>query len=244
MESKRNINILVVDDDAASQELAVHNISFFSDEKRIYRASNAIEMMRIVAAVPIDLAFLDIELNDSDGFHVAEYLVNTQPAAKYVFLTGHTEMGAKSYEYDPIDFLCKPVNVLRLQKTFERFDRARAVQLPTEQIAVETNTDLVLISPTSILFVSRDKRKTIVHCLQQDYTVKSTLEELELMFADYRLVRCHQSFMIALDHVISTEKSSFGRTYIAVLDHGERIPVSRSKFPIIRDHLTRKGLIR
>ena len=244
MDEKRSINILIVDDDAVAQDHAAQTIAYFADEKKIYRASNAIEMMRVLATIPIDLAFLDIELKDTDGFHVAEYLVNAQPNAKYVFLTGHTEMGAQSYEYEPIDFLCKPVNALRLQKTFERFDRTRVPHQPTEQIAVETNTGLVLISPASILFVSRDSRKTVIHCAHQDYTVRSTLEELELMFADYRIIRCHQSFLLALDHVVSAEKSAFGRTYVAVMDHGEKIPVSRSKFSEVREYLTRKGLIR
>jgi len=244
MADRRTIHVLIVDDDAASLAHSVQNISFYVDEEQIYQATNAVEMMRILSSVRIDLAFLDIELHDTDGFRIAEYLTGVQPKAKYVFLTGHTEMGARSYDYEPIDFLCKPVNVLRLQKTFERFDRTQAPHPAPEQIAVETTNGFVLISPASILFVSRDSRKTVIHCVEQDYPVKSTLEELELMFADHDLLRCHQSFLLAMKHVISAEKAAFGRTYVAVTDHGERIPVSRNHFAQVRDYLTRKGLVR
>jgi DNA-binding LytR/AlgR family response regulator len=244
MEEKRPINVLVVDDDAVAMVEAKQNIGFYVEENRIYMATNAVEMMRLLSTVPMDLAFLDMEMPDTDGFSIADYLTKVQPKTKYVFLTGHTELGAKSYEYEPIDFLCKPVNALRLQKTFERFDRLHGVTPREEQIAVETNTGYILVSPKEIRYISRDSRKTVIHCGAEEHTVKSTLTELEVIFADYDLIRCHQSFLLSLGHVTGAEKSAFGRTFSAVLDTGERVPVSREKYPQLREYLTRQGLIR
>lgn len=243
MTEKRAINILIVDDDAAAIAQARQNIAFYVEEQRIYHASNAVEMMRLLTTIPMDLAFLDMEMPDIDGFSIADYLAKVQPKTRYVFLTGHTELGAKSYEYEPLDFLCKPVNALRLQKTFERFDRISGARPAQEKIAVETGEGLVLIPPQEIRYISRDNRKTVINCADKNYAVKMPLAELEIMFADYDLIRCHQSFLVALDHVASAEKAAFGRTYAAVLDTGDKIPVSRGRYPELWEKLTEKGVI-
>lgn len=244
MAEKRMINVLIVDDDEVACEEAKTDIAFYVDASHIYQAVNAVEMMRILSTVPIDLAFLDMEMPDTDGFAIADYLMNVQPKTEYVFLTGHTEFGAKSYEYEPIDFLCKPLNAIRLQKTFERFDRKQGNVQSQAQLAIETATGYVLVSPLDIRYISRDSRKTVIHCGDMEYTVTSSLGELEVIFADYHLIRCHQSFLIAMDRIAKLEKSSFGRTFSAVLNTGERIPVSREKYTQLRDILTRQGVIR
>jgi DNA-binding LytR/AlgR family response regulator len=240
MPEMRKINVLVVDDDTVAREEARRAIAFYVEKDRIRTASNVEEMMRALNEGPVDLAFLDMEMPDTDGFSVADYLMKSQPHTKYVFLTGHTELGAKSYEYEPLDFLCKPVNVMRLQKTFERFDRIKHGSAG-EQIAVETASGFVLIAPEDIRYISRDSRKTVIHCGEKEYIASGTLAELELIFGDYGLFRCHQSFLLSLKHVVRAEKSGFGRTFSAVLDTGEEIPVSRHQFAGLREQLERRG---
>ena len=242
MKEPRRINVLIVDDDPIAREQARQDISFFVEETRIRTAGNSVEMMRILKTEPIDLAFLDMEMPDIDGFTIADYLTKTQPKTKYVFLTGHTELGAKSYEYEPLDFLCKPVNMIRLQKTFDRFDRDRVPSETRGQIALETPNGFVLIDPREVLYIARDNRKAVIHCTNGKYTVNNTLGELELMFGDYDLIRCHQSFLVALKHVMSAEKAGFGRTYQAVLDTGETVPVSRGQFADLKAQLTGRGI--
>ena len=98
MPEMRKINVLVVDDDTVAREEARRAIAFYVEKDRIRTASNVEEMMRALNEGPVDLAFLDMEMPDTDGFSVADYLMKSQPHTKYVFLTGHTELGAKSYE--------------------------------------------------------------------------------------------------------------------------------------------------
>lgn len=237
------INILLVDDEPDSMEQSREMIALYADSRRIYSASNSVEVMRVLQSVPIDLAFVDIEMPDNDGFTIAGYIQSTQPRAKYVFLTGHTELGAKSYDYEPLDFLCKPVNALRLQKTFQRFEKSRAPgRNAMEQIAIESTAGFVLVSPAEILYVTRENRKIVVYCEKQSYTVKNSLDELELIFSEYGLFRCHQSYLVSLRHVAGAAQSDFGRTYWAVLKSGQRVPVSRGKYAALQARLRDCGV--
>lgn len=236
-------NILIIDDEPSAMDQSKRMVALYAPPERIYTASNSVEVMRVLRSVPIDLAFVDIEMPDNGGFTIAGYIQSAQPKAKYVFLTGHTELGAKSYDYEPLDFLCKPLNALRLQKTFQRFERARAQNRGAmEQIAIEGAAGFVLLSPSEIRYVTREGRKTVVCCEKQRYTVKSSLDELELIFSEFSLFRCHQSYLVSLPHVASVAQSDFGRTYWAVLKSGQRIPVSRGKYPAMQERLRERGV--
>lgn len=240
---KTHANILLVDDEPASMEQSRKMISLYVEEDHIHAASNSVEVMRVLQSVPIDLAFVDIEMPDNDGFTIAGYIQSTQPKAKYVFLTGHTELGAKSYDYEPLDFLCKPVNALRLQKTFQRFERTRTQNRnEMNQIAIESAAGFVLISPAEIMYVTRENRKITVYCEKERYTVKNSLDELELIFSEYGLFRCHQSYLVSLHHVTGVAQSDFGRTYWAILRNGQRVPVSRGKYTFMQERLRDRGV--
>ena len=240
---KLRINVLIVDDDPASLKQSMESILLFVEEDKIHTAMNSVQVMRVLQSVPVDLAFVDIEMEDVDGFTVAGYIQSAQPKARYVFLTGHTELGAKSYDYEPLDFLCKPVNALRLQKTFERFEKSRTPKRGgCKQVAIESTAGFVLISPADILYITREGRKTVIDCGAQRYTVKNPLEELELIFGEFDLFRCHQSYLVSLPHITSAAQADFGRTYWAILDNGSRVPVSRNRYADMRRRLGEYGV--
>ncbi len=265
MDKKRKINVLIVDDDEMARKQSAQKIGLFVEPEFIYMASNSVEIMSIVKRVPIALAFLDLEMPDTDGFFVAGYLKENQPKAKYVFLTGHAEFGAKSYDYEPLDFLCKPLDVMRLQKTFDRFDKTRQEEKRSKKkIAVETSSGFVMISPDEIWYITREHRKSVIYCKGnennrnsskndsgngdnrnanvQSYTAKGSLDELELIFSDYGIFRCHQSYLVPLKKIERVMQTEFGRSYWAILSEGEKIPVSRGRYSELRQAMAESGV--
>ena len=49
MTERRAVNVLIVDDDPVAMADARQNIAFYVEEKRIYQAANAVEMMRLLS---------------------------------------------------------------------------------------------------------------------------------------------------------------------------------------------------
>ena len=240
---KLGIQVLIVDDDLASLERSRESVALYVEESGIHTAGNSAQVVETLDRVSVALAFLDIEMEDTDGFAAAGYLQSVQPEAKYVFLTGHAELGARSYDYEPLDFLCKPVSALRLKKTFERYERAVSRQRDSlEQIAVESASGFVLISPAEILYVTRENRKAVIYCEKQRCTAAGSLDELELIFSEFNLFRCHQSYLVSLAHVASVSQSDFGRTYWATLKGGQRVPVSRGKYAAMQERMRACGV--
>ncbi|CAM5796635.1 MULTISPECIES: response regulator [Brevibacillus] len=68
----------------------------------------------------LDVAFLDIQMIDMDGFELAEHLLNIQPQLHIVFVTAFQEYAVKAFEMNALDYLLKPVHQGRLAVTLQR----------------------------------------------------------------------------------------------------------------------------
>lgn len=68
----------------------------------------------------IDLAFLDIEMPEINGFELAERLMQMNPDLHIIFVTAYQEYAVKAFEMNALDYLLKPVHHSRLTKTLQR----------------------------------------------------------------------------------------------------------------------------
>ena len=237
--------VLIIDDEPVILEESRRLIEGFVAKGNIYCATNAVETMRIIETQPIELAFLDIEMPDASGFSLSEYIHVHQPKVKVVFLTGHVELGAKSFDYEPFDFLSKPIDVMRLEKTFSRFVSSQKKQdnAFSGKVAIDTTSGFVLISPSEISYIAKEKRKTIIHCKNETHVVQYSLDVLETIFSDYGMFRVHQSFLAPLSQIVGISQSDFGKTYFAQLKDGYTIPVSRGQYAKLREYITNQGVL-
>ena len=241
----RNIQILIVDDDEHSLRFSRSAMVQLVEPECVHCASTAAETMRLLTDTPIELAFLDIDMPDTNGFSIADYLRQHHPQVKVVFLTGYVDFAARSYDYEPLDFLTKPVDLMRLQKTLERFE-ARDQQnrdYSRERIAVDTSDGFVLLAPTEIAYVTTEKRLVKVRCLDgREYAVRHTLDEMESIFSDFGFFRTHQSYLVQLSAIVSVRPARFGKTYEAMLGDGTCVSVSRDKYQKLRSFLSSRGV--
>lgn len=233
--------VLVVDDQMIAVEDSIAALKHYVPEKQILYAADAAEAIEIIDKRPVFLVFLDIEMPDTSGFGLAAYIEKNHKGIPYVFLTGHADFAAESYEYEPVDFLTKPVDIPRLGKTFERISKRRNSP-DSGKVALKLGQDYVLVEPQEILYICKEKRKVWIHLKDgEEYQVVSTLDELERIFCDYGFFRCHQSFLVPIENIKKVNSSKFGQTYEAILDERTVVPVSRSKHGKLKAELERMG---
>ncbi len=233
--------ILLVDDQPAAAESSIESLCHFVPRECILYANDAAAAMDILTHERPDLIFLDIDMPGTDGFSLADYLGKQHAGIPYVFLTGYADFAARSYDYEPLDFLVKPIDLVRLRRTFERLER-HAPALDLGKVAVQSEQGLVLIDPEEILYVAKDKRKTIIHCLDCQYLTDYTLEELEVVFNEHGLFRCHQSYLLSVSKIVALHPARFGQTFEAGMDGGAVVPVSRARYPILQELLQKSGV--
>lgn len=239
----KDVKVLILDDEPAVLEQSRIAVANFVSEGNIICSSSAIETMRIIETQPVDLVFIDVEMPDTNGFSVADYIASVNSKIKYVFLTGHSELAAQSYDYEPLDFLSKPIDILRLRKTFERYEASFVNKdFSKERIAVDTSAGFVLLSPSEISYISKENRKTLIHCTNKTYSVQYSLDEMEMIFRNFGLLRVHQSYLAPLARIVSVMPADFGKTYWAKLKDGNKVPVSQKRYPQLREHLSSRGI--
>jgi DNA-binding LytR/AlgR family response regulator len=238
---RENISVLIVDDEPdalMNSKRKIENV-FGHD---IVCVEDASSVVKLLSEKTIDLAFLDIEMPSSDGFSIVEYIHKKYPDIEVVFLTGHVDMGAKSYEYEPLDFLVKPVDVIRLEKTLDKWERRKGKN-KSDKIAVKLEQGFSLIDPDDILYIAKEKRQVRIHCKgMKAYSVRYSMDSLEAMFAEYRFLRTHQSFLVPMDKIQGVEPTAFGKTYEVVLTDGIKVPVSREKYSKLKDSFVNYGI--
>lgn len=87
----------------------------------------------LVAAetMTFDVAFVDIEMPGYNGLETAERLLALQPELAIVFVTAYDQYAIDAFELQAIDYVLKPVQPKRLEKTLQRLSRVEPkVQRP------------------------------------------------------------------------------------------------------------------
>ena len=240
-----NAVILILDDEPDALVQSREAMEQFVPADHILTATDQSQALNLIGKDRVDLLFLDVEMPGINGFTLADYIHKLKPELKYVFLTGHTELGAESYDYEPIGFLSKPVDPARLQRTLERFRDSRGGGTSAgkkDLVALDTKTGFVLISPADIRYIAKEGRRTVIHCAGQDHQVQYALDALEAIFSDYGFFRLHQSVLAPLDRIAAVQTAGYGNTFTAVLDDGSSLPVSRRSYAKLREHLTARGV--
>src|SRR5688500_2568728 len=64
-----------------------------------------------------DVAFLDVQMPDADGFRVA---AQAKSATRVVFITAHAEHAVRAFDAQAADYLLKPLSYPRLRTAIER----------------------------------------------------------------------------------------------------------------------------
>lgn len=236
-------NVLILDDEPDALEQSREALAQFVRPERILAVSQQAEALDLITQGKVDLLFLDVEMPGMDGFSLADVIHRLNPELKYVFLTGHTELGADSYDHEPIGFLPKPVDPVRLLRTLERYrDSRTSTRKQRGKVALDTKDGFILLAPEDIRYIAKEGRRTVIHCMGEDHQIQQTLDALEVIFSDFDYFRIHQSVLAPLERIISVKMADFGNTFSAILDDGTRLPVSRRSYAKLREHLAARGV--
>jgi two-component system, LytTR family, response regulator len=155
----------------------------------------------------VDLLFLDINMDELSGI---ELLESSKINSQVIITTAYQEYALKGYELHITDYLLKPF-------TFNRF--LQAVNKAQENIVrhsfesqpnfifVKTENRLDKIMLCEIVYIEgmRDYRR--IHTLNKKVMTLQNFSEFETLIPSSIVCRVHKSFMVALDKIVSIERS-------------------------------------
>ena len=98
-----------IDDDAISLEMGatiLNNIDMISE---LHTFQTANELIEYISNESIDIAFLDIILEDIDGISLAMEVKRLQPKCKLVFISSSRDFALEAFQVYASGYLVKPI---------------------------------------------------------------------------------------------------------------------------------------
>lgn len=174
-----------------------------------------------------DVIFLDIYMTDHLGIDIAHKLRSIGYDGEIVFLTASSEFAVDSYDVNAAGYILKPISFDKLTRVVEKISK----NFDERTYAVRQRSSVVRVPLTEILYVESSNTKCILHRTDgTDYIIYKKLDEIELELGDKRFLRCHQSYLVNMDHVKQVDKAFHLTTGEMVLIRQRNLKSIRQNF--------------
>lgn len=242
------LSVLVIDDDQITKEITIQALERFEDVKVVGAVDSGEEALHFLRETIVDLAFLDIEMDEMNGFEVAKKIRSLFPQVMYVFLTGHVEYALSGYDYQPLSFITKPISITRLESVLEIARQKKGdsseIGQKVKQIGIHVDGKLEIIRTDDVAYMENIGRKVHIVCRNhREMDTNESLKKLSLIFEEYGFFRSHQSVIVNLELIESIKPDMFKRTYqIKLKGIQELLPLSRDKKAELQQLLKERGI--
>jgi len=222
------INIGICDDEAAVlqhiKRLAAEFFYVKNVKVNIFLFTSGEELLN--CNQDMNIVFLDIQMRPIDGMETAKKLRAKKFNGFIIFITILKEMVFQSFEVEAFDYLLKPIEKKNFEKTMNRLlcamkSAARA------NLLVQCKTESIIVSFDEIIFCEIIDRKIYLYLKSesgkkcaQPISYYEKIENLEKKL-DSRFFRCHRSYLINMQYLLSYENCT------AYMTENYQIPVSR-----------------
>lgn len=185
---------------------------------------------------PVDLLFLDLDLNGRDGFRVLQR--EGLGARRTIIVSAHPERAISGFDHGVADFVAKPFTAERLRRALDRVaELSPASAERTRYLAVRVAGELRPLPLEEVVYVRGAGDYAELHCRDGSTRLHAkTLNALEEELPE-SFLRVHRSFIVRLSAVRALQTEE-GSRYALRLAGGERIPVSRRRVGQVRERLT------
>jgi two-component system LytT family response regulator len=207
------VRCLVVDDKPLALDILTDYIGKVPFLHLVDATTNPLDALMRVAEAPVDLIFLDIQMPELTGL---QFLTALNGRSRVILTTAYAEYALDGFEHDVVDYLLKPIS-------FERFYRAvlkvQHLLRPSHDVPPEPRSYLFIRSEhrmqrvdlAEIVYAEGLQNYTILHTVTEKVIARQTFSSLESSLPSSDFVRVHKSFIVALAHIATVERS---RIYI------------------------------
>ena len=249
------MNVLVVEDENQTAARLVSLIHRYDPSIGILGRFASVEKTLAYFAVPDcivpDLIFLDIHLEDDDGFKILESIDNSIPV---IFTTAYSEYSLKAFKSFSIDYLLKPIDYQQLCEAIDKYKRIRTLNEPDlkssvpdpavitqikERFMVTWGAKLLSIPAGQIAYFSYEQKTAfLVTNDHRRFAVDYSLDRLVQLTDPNRFFRVNRSCLVCLSAITSIFAYSAGKLKLDLNpDPGYEVFVSSDRVSEFKDWL-------
>ena len=239
---------IVIDDEQLARQRIKRLLKAYDEIDVIAEAEDGEKGLELIHLHQPNLIFLDIEMPVLNGFEMLAKLTH-QP--KVVFTTAYDQYAIKAFEEGSVDYLLKPIEIERLDKTIKKLKQTNLAAAPVQiedlirqmhqkktikTLTVKLGDKILLVKLTDIVYVQAEDKYVFLHTIDgkkhlTDFTLSALEEKLTEEF-----VRVHRSEIINTEYIKEIRKG-FNGALVFVLNNSDetRVTSSRSNSEALRE---------
>lgn len=228
-----SITAVIVDDERLAREGLKQLLAEIADIELIGEAANTDEALELVDKLKPQLIFLDIEMPEKTGFDLLEELIDTPYV---IFTTAYNEFALKAFEVNALDYLLKPVELLRLKEAVARVKKLIADTgiikdddkklTESDQVFIRDGERCWFVKLKDIWLIESAGNYAKVYFDKYQPLIHKTLNSLDEKLSTTMFFRANRQQIINL-HYIDKIEPFFNSGFLIYLKDGSKIEVSR-----------------
>ena len=238
------IKTVIVEDSRLARNELKELIKKHPELEIIGEAENVDTAYALINELKPQLIFLDINMPGKDGFELLEMLDDVPVT---VFTTAFDEYAIKSFEYNALDYLLKPINekrfgdaVLKIKEKVDSDDETHfATQALTEesQIFIKDGEKCWLVKIGEVFLFEIVGNYTRVYFKDCKPLIYKSLHQIEERLPQNTFFRANRQQVINLKYIKNVDNWFNGKLK-ATMQNGTEVEISRRQSSLFKDMLS------
>jgi len=237
---------VIADDEPLARERIRTLLAGEADIEIVAEAANGADAVQVAREHRPDLLFLDVQMPGLDGFGALEQL-GADEMPSVVFVTAYDEYALQAFEVHALDYLLKPFNRTRFQKTLRRarehalgrangdlsrklvslLESLKGNRQHLDRIVIRNAGRVTFLPTTEIDWIDAAGNYVKIYSGKDQHILRETLKNLEARLDPAVFVRVHRSTILNVERIRELQPLFHGDCN-AILRDGTRITCSRS----------------
>lgn len=233
------IRAIVIEDSRLARKELIGLLHQMPQVEVVGEADSVDDGLAIINSLSPELVFMDIHLSGGSAFDI---LSASQRIPAIIFTTAYDNYALKSFEYNTLDYLMKPISQEKLDRAVQKaeiFLKKNVIAGASNQLEAE---DKLLIkdrhtswlpSVNEIRFFESKGNYTQVYFGTHSPLLQKSLQQLMSMLADGQFIKINRSQLVNVIFIKEIKKNQAGKMFVR-LSTGEELSVSRRQMFRIR----------
>lgn len=228
------IRCLIIDPDPSARKALSREISHHERLSVAGIYDSPAEVPFAINRLTCDVLFIEVALPGRSGL---DYIRSMENPPLTVITTAYREYAVECFELDITDYLVKPIEPARLQKTLSKIERtlnerkkyppSRTERTPSGKedfIFIRADKKQIKLYFADILFAESFKDYICIHTVTDQYVIHQTLSGFTKSLPQDKFLRVHRSYTVAIAWIsslwgstlrIGSHEIPIGRNYLS-----------------------------
>ena len=240
------LRIVLADDEPLVRERLRALVAARADCALVAECADGAEAVDVIEREQPNLALLDVQMPELDGFEVLDALAEDRRPA-VIFVTAYDEYAVRAFEVNAVDYLLKPIERSRFDAAIDRvarrgtragtghpdeglralLDELRRKRGYATRLVVRDGSRVSFVPAADIDWIDASGNYARLHAGSRAHLLRETLKSLEARLDPERFVRVHRSAIVNIERITAMEPYFHGE-YVLTLRDGTKVTSSRT----------------